>query len=354
MRVSTRPVIRPEIRGELARGARNFGALGVDSACGGRASFAAMRMLRLMLVTLFPTISSRLRRGPLRLSWSFMFEWMIRALRRDWDETASWPLSEQRAVTAARPYPHPHLKKVTVRDEVAGNVDVRHFVPAHPGTTKVVFLHGGSYVYGSTRTSHADLCAHLAEATSLEVIGVEYRLAPEHPWPAQREDAVAACRDLVGSPLILAGDSAGGHLAVKTAHQISARALVLISPWADMEMPGRSYVDNDPYDFGTREVLLRQAHGVAGDRPLASMALANDPLGALPPTLICAGGAEVGRDDILTLAERLRAQGVDCTVHVADDMPHNPPFFEAHHPSARGAFEAIVSFVRRYAGDTRV
>lgn len=278
----------------------------------------------------------------------------MRALRRDWDETVSWPLPEQRGLTAARPYPRTHLKKVSVRDGVAGNVDVRRFVPTHPGATKIVFFHGGSYIYGSTRTSHAELCAHLARATSLEVIGVEYRLAPEHPWPEQLEDALAACRGLAGSPLILAGDSAGGHLAVKTAHQISARALVLISPWADMEMPGRSYVDNDPYDFGTRAGLLRQARAVAGDRPLASMALANDPLGALPPTLVCAGGAEAGRDDILSFAETLRAQGVDCTVHVADEMPHDPPLFEAYHPSARAAFEAVVSFIQRHAEDARL
>lgn len=275
---------------------------------------------------------------------------MIRALRRDWDETASWPLERQRAVTAARPYPHPHLKRITVRDGAAGGVDVRRFVPAKAGATKIVFLHGGSYVYGSTRTSHADLCAHLALATSLEVIGVEYRLAPEHPWPAQLEDALAACRAL-GTQLILAGDSAGGHLAVNVAHEIVARALVLISPWADLEMPGSSYVDNEPYDFGTRDALIRQARGVAGERPIASLALANDPLGALPPTLVVAGSAEVGRDDILSFAEKLRAQGVECTVHVAEDMPHNPPFFEAYHPSARRAFEAVVSFVRSHAGE---
>jgi acetyl esterase/lipase len=310
-----------------------------------------LRTLRLMLVTLFPTFSSRLRRGPLRPSWSFMFEWMIRALRRDWDETASWSLEAQRAVTAARPYPNPHGKRITVREGVVAGVSVRRFLPAQAGVTKLVFFHGGSYVYGSTRTSHADFCSHLALATSLEVIGVEYRLAPEHPWPAQLDDGLAVCRELGGTPLILAGDSAGGHLAVKAALQIPAKGLVLVSPWADLEMPGRSYVDNDPFDFGTREVLLRQAQGVAGGRPLASLALANDPLDALPPTVVVAGGAEAGHDDILAFAQRLRVQGVDCTVHVADDMPHNPPFFEAYHASARRAFEAIVNFVRRHAGD---
>ena len=309
-----------------------------------------LRALRLLLTTFFPTAVSRLRRGPLRPSWSFTFEWMIRFLRRDWDETASWPLPEQRAAIAAKPYPAPHLKKVAVRAEVIGGVPVRTFSPPKPGPVKIVYFHGGSYIYGSTATSHADLCAHLALATSLEVVGVEYRLAPEHPWPAQLEDAVAVCRGLKGAPLILAGDSAGGHLAVRTARVIEAKALVLLSPWVDLEMPGRSFVENAAYDFGTREVLVRHARAVAGDAPLASLALANEPLGALPPVLVSVGSAETPRDDILGFVEKIRAAGGDCTLHTAEDMPHNPALFEAYHPAGRAAFEAAAGFVRAHAG----
>ena len=306
-----------------------------------------LRAFRLLLVTFWPTLSSRLRRGPLRPSWPFLFEWLVRHVRRDWDETASWPLPRQRANFARKFYPKPHVRQVQVRPGVIAGVRVRHFIPPVPGTTRIVYFHGGSYVYGSTDTSHAELCAHLALATSLEVVGVEYRLAPESPWPAQLEYAVGVCRELTGSPLVLAGDSAGGHLAVKTAQQMKVEALALISPWVDLEMRGHEYLET--YDIGTCEVLRRQALAVAGALPVASLSLSKDPLGALPPTLVVAGGAEALLDDITGFAGNLRADGVDCTLHVAEDMPHCPPLFEAFHPSARHSFDAVADFVRSHA-----
>lgn len=305
-----------------------------------------LRSLRLLLETFWPTVVSRWRKGPRRPSWSFMFEWTIAFLRRDWDETADWPLTRQREGTAARPYPAPHLKQVTVRDEVIAGVPVRRFVPKSPGKTQLVFLHGGSYVYGSTKHSHAELCAHLAAATSLEVIGVEYRLAPEHPWPAQLEDAKAVCEAL-SAPLALAGDSAGGHLVVKTAEVLSRkpRGLVLLSPWVDLEMPGASWRD-DSTDFGTRAVLVRQAEAVAGSTALAELALSRVNLSALPPTFVCVGTAEIPRDDIFGFVERLREAKVALTLHVAEDMPHNATLFEAYHPNAKAAFDATAKFIR--------
>ncbi len=279
-----------------------------------------------------------------------MFEWIVRQVRRDWEETASWPLPAQRAVFARKFYPAPHVKRVTVRTGVIDGVPVRHFIPPSPGATRIVFFHGGSYIYGSTETSHAEICAHVAFATSLEVIGVEYRLAPEHPWPAQLDDALKACRAMGDSPLILAGDSAGGHLAVRVSNAIKPRALVLLSPWADLEMPGRSWVENATYEIGTRDVLVRHALGVAGTLPLSSFALVNDPLAGLPPTFVSVGDAEGPRDDALRFVEALRTQRVDCTLHVAQDMPHNPTLFAGFHPSGKAAFDAAVSFIRTHAG----
>jgi acetyl esterase/lipase len=278
-----------------------------------------------------------------------MFEWIIRFARRAWDETASWPLPMQRADIAARPYAHSYVKRVAVRPTTLGGVPVRCFIPANPGVTRIVFFHGGSYIYGSTETSHADLCAHLALATSLEVVGVEYRLAPEHPWPAQLEDAIGVCRALPG-PLILAGDSAGGHLCVKTALQVVVKALVLVSPWVDLEMANWGSAANDPFETGTRDGLVRHALAVAGSLPASSLALANDPLGALPPTLVSVGELEILRDDMLAFVEKLRAAGAQCTLHVAKDMPHDPVLFVGFHPSADATFDAAACFIRQYAG----
>lgn len=308
-----------------------------------------LRTLRLLLVTFLPTLRARLRSGPARPSWGFLFEWSIRMLRRDWDETATWPLPRVRQLTAERPVPQPHLRKVTVTDERVAGVDVRRFTPASPRKTPVVFFHGGSYIYGSTRHSHAELCAHLALASGCEVLGVEYRLAPEHAWPAQLDDAKAVCAALDG-PLVLAGDSAGGHLAAFTAVSLEKRpaAVLLLSPWADLEMPGASYSTHDRFDFGTREVLCVHARAVAGATPLADLALARLPLARLPSTFVSVGGAEVPHDDVVAFAARLREAGVDVTLHVAEDMPHNPLLFEGLHPNARAAFDAAVAFVKRW------
>ena len=112
-------------------------------------------------------------------------------------------------------------------------------------------------------------------------------------------------------------------------------------------MPGRSFSENEPYDLGDRTVLLRHARAVAGPAPLASLALRNDPLAALPPTFVSVGEAEIPRDDILVFADAVRAAGVDCSVHVASDMPHNPALFESYHPAGKEAFAAIVTFIRR-------
>ena len=304
-----------------------------------------IRAFRLLLLTFLPTLRERFRDGPARPTWSFLFQWTVRYLRRDWEETAHWPLAEQRAAVALKPYPSPSLKKVTLRDEVIAGVPVRRFIPPSAGATRIVFFHGGSYIYCSTRHSHGELCAALAVATGLEVIGVEYRLAPEHQWPAQLDDATAVCNALEGS-LVFAGDSAGGHLAVKTTQTCARKpvALVLLSPWVDFEMPGASFTTNDAFDFGTREVLLRQAKGLAGDRPLAELAL--DASGKLPPTFVSLGGAEAPRDDILRFVEALRTAKVEVTVDIAPDMPHDATLFAAFHPQGRAALEATVAFIR--------
>lgn len=296
-----------------------------------------MRALRLFAVTFWPTLISRWRNGPRRPSWSFMFEWMVRFLRRDWDETADWPLVQQREAVAHKPYPK--ATGVTILDERIGGIDVRRFVPPTPQPGRIVFFHGGSYVYGSTRHSHAALCGEIAKATSREVVGVEYRLAPEHRWPAQLEDARAVCEALDGE-LVLMGDSAGGHLAVKTSEvlQRKPRALVLLSPWSDLEMPGASFTENADFDFGTRAVLVR--HAEAAGAPLKLEASAN-----MPRTFVSVGEAETPRDDILSFVSRLQNANVDVTLHRAKDLPHNPLLFASYHPEARAAFDAAVAFI---------
>lgn len=318
-----------------------------------------LRALWFFLVTFVHTSRARRARGPLRPSWTFTFEWVVRYLRYDWDQTSNWPDTKVRAATDARPYPQNMVRKVARRDETLGGVPVRWFEPKEvraPGV--VLFFHGGSYVYGSARTSHADLCARLALATRTRVVGADYRLAPEHVYPAQLDDALAVFDALVASgiapsDIVIAGDSAGGNLAFYLAARVrdrggpSARAVVLLSPWSDLSMPGRSFVTHDAFDFGTREVLVRQAKAFAGDVPLDDPRLSpvHAEAAGLPPSLVVLGEVETPRDDIERLVQKLEAAGNDVTVHRAADMPHNPALFAAYHPSGAGALEAMTRFI---------
>ncbi len=242
-------------------------------------------------------------------------------------------------------------------------MSARWFTPPGKRDGVVLFFHGGSYVYGSARTTHEDLCARIALESGVELVGIDYRLAPEHPYPAQLEDARAAFDALLKdgrSPadIVLAGDSAGGNLAIalqlalRDAGRAQARAAVLVSPWSDLEMPATSFVDNDPYDFGTREVLVAQARMFAGDVPLSDPRLSptNADLEGLAPCLVLVGECEIPRDDIVKLATRLEAAGVETTLHRAPDMPHNAPVFAAYHPSGLRALEVIADYVKTKTG----
>lgn len=317
--------------------------------------------LALAWVSLFHTLRARWRAGPLRPSWSFAFEWTIRWLRLDWERTASWPLPRLRAYLSGRPAPRDQLRRVRVHEETLGGVPVLRLVP--PGAREdrvVLFFHGGSFVYGSVRDTHADFAARLALGSASTLIGVEYRLAPEHPRPAQLEDAVAAFDALVAGgrrhdEIVLAGDSAGGalalglQLALRDRGGPQARSAALLSPWVDLEMRTPAYAAHEPFDIGSRPLLVEQAHLYAGGTPLDDPRVSpiHASLAGLSPVLVVAGGAELLHDDVVELARRLEAAGVSVTRHVAPDMPHDCALFAAFHPHAAAALGAMTSFLAR-------
>jgi acetyl esterase/lipase len=223
----------------------------------------------------------------------------------------------------------------------------------------VLYLHGGSYLFGSPRT-HADTLARVALATGRPVFAPEYRLAPEHPYPAQREDALEALDALGprGVPLervVLAGESAGGNLvlavllALRDRGGPTVRGTAVISPWLDLTASTPSYARNSDYDYGTREELLRQARLFAGGVPLGDPRVSvgfADPAG-IAPVFVLAGSAELLFDECRAWAERARAAGVDVTWDEAREMPHAPIFFAALHPEARRALDTVARFLRR-------
>lgn len=256
------------------------------------------------------------------------------------------------------------MKKVKIEQSNLGGVPAWRFVPPEvKAGYRVLYLHGGSYTYGSARTTHAELIARMAFEAGVEVFGLDYRLAPEHRYPSQLKDALIAFDGLVSSGvtaqnILLAGDSAGGNLAVSLQLALRDRggpqavAMVLSSPWVNLEMPAASFKENDPFDYGTRIVLARQALTFAAGVPLSdpriSPAYAN--LQGLGPCLITVGELEIPRDDILQFAERLENAGVKVTLHVARSMPHNAPVFAEYHPEGKAALDAIVRFINPSLG----
>ena len=230
---------------------------------------------------------------------------------------------------------------------------------AQDGLT-LLYLHGGGYVIGSIN-SHRDLISRLARAAGARALAINYRLAPEHPFPAAVEDATKAYRWLLRQGVrpentVVAGDSAGGGLTVATlvalrdaGVQLPAAA-VCLSPWTDMEGIGESATTRKAADpMIDPEGGLAQARLYLGDAdprtPLASPIYAD--LSGLPPMLIHVGDAEVLLDDSTRLAERAKAAGVDVTLEVWDHMIHVWQFFAAILPEGQQAIDRIGAFVRK-------
>jgi len=232
---------------------------------------------------------------------------------------------------------------------------------AAPGRV-VLYLHGGGYVIGSSR-SHRHLAAAIAGAAGASALLLDYRLAPEHPFPAAVEDATAAYRWLLDQAIaperiVIAGDSAGGGLTVATLLALREARVplpaggVCISPWVDLTCSGASYRTMAAADPIVRragvEEMARAYLGATPPRtPLASPLFAD--LRGLPPLLIHVGSDEVLLDDAVQLAERAKAAGVDATLEIYDRMIHVWHWFMPMLDEAQTAVEAIGRFVRSRA-----
>jgi monoterpene epsilon-lactone hydrolase len=231
---------------------------------------------------------------------------------------------------------------------------------AVPGNV-VLYLHGGGYVIGSINT-HRDLAARISRASGARVLVIDYRLAPEHPFPAAVEDATAAYRWLLSSGIdpsgiVVAGDSAGGGLTVATlvalrdAGDPLPAAGVCLSPWVDLEGIGASMTSKAEVDpIVQKDLLVLMAatylDGADPRSPLAAPLYAD--LAGLPPLLIQVGTAETLLDDATRLAERARAAGVDVTLEPWEDMFHVWQAFAAMLPEGQQAIDRIGAFVREH------
>ncbi|MFD7160884.1 alpha/beta hydrolase [Kribbella sp. NPDC059898] len=219
----------------------------------------------------------------------------------------------------------------------------------------ILYLHGGGYVIGSARTG-ANLAAPLSRRSGVPAVSLEYRLAPEHPFPAGIHDALAAYRELVegGQPVVVAGDSAGGGLALGMLIAARAEGLpqpagaVLFSPWTDVALTGPSIDNRGDYDplFSRANMAESAALYLGGADPrneLASPVLAD--LKGLPPLLVQVGTAEVLLDDALRLVARAAEQEVDVSLDVIAGAPHVFQYFAGFLPEADEALDHAATFI---------
>jgi monoterpene epsilon-lactone hydrolase len=270
------------------------------------------------------------------------------------------PLEERRAAfaPAGRLYPVPDDVVVTPAD--AAGVSA-HWLAA-PGTDAgpvLLFLHGGGYELGSLR-SDGELAARLGRASGMRVLFPEYRLAPEHPFPAAIDDVLAAWRwlrtdqGLSASSIAVAGDSAGGGLAVallvaaRDAGEALPAAAVLMSPTVDLTSSGASMSERADQDPVSTPAMLRQfaAGYLAGadpKTPLASPLFA--PLAGFPPLLVQVGTADLLLSDSERLAAAAAEAGVDVSLEVGEGLPHVYQLLPGT-PEAAEATERIGKFLR--------
>ena len=272
----------------------------------------------------------------------------VERMRRDWDALCSGPT-----------VPH-GFEPIAAR-----GVPAAWIATAGADEARVIlYLHGGGFRLGSI-ASHRGLMARLSGAAGCRVLGLDYRLVPEHCFPAAVEDATAVYRAILATgtepgQLIVAGDSAGGGLALSLMLKLKGMgrampaAALLMSPWTDLAATGESYVtraESDP--IHQRPMILAMAKGYLGPGadphdPLASPLYGD--LAGLPPLTIQVGDRETVLDDARVFAARAREAGVPVVLQVADGMFHVFQLFGDELPEARNAIAGAGDFLCRHLG----
>lgn len=230
----------------------------------------------------------------------------------------------------------------------------------------ILYFHGGGYCIGSAET-HRDLVARLCIAAEARALSVDYRLAPENPFPAAVQDGVAAYRWLrdQGVPaksIVVAGDSAGGGLTLATLLSLKQAgddlpaAAICMSPVTDLAKEGQSMrtkVDLDPMVQPRSSAAYAQRYIAGGDvkAPLASPLYAD--LEGLPPLLLLVGTWEVLLDDSTRFAAKAQSAGVAVDLEVWEEMIHIWPFFAAILPEGQQAIERMGAFIRKHAANLK-
>lgn len=255
------------------------------------------------------------------------------------------------------------LDKTVVCEHVILDSIPGAFLTPHDSKGKrvILYLHGGGFIAGSIN-SHRDLATRIAKASNAKLLLIDYRLAPEHKFPAGLYDALDAYKWLLNrniSPenIIVAGDSAGGGLALSLAMLIKGKGLampgcaVFLSPWVDLECRGKSHLRNKDKDPMLTYDMLHSTIELYTDiqdlsHPLLSPI--NGDFSGLCPMLIQAGSCEVLEDDAVMLAEKAHQAGIEAELEIWDGMFHVWQYFSRYLSQGRDAVEKIGSFIRSH------
>lgn len=245
--------------------------------------------------------------------------------------------------------------------EIAG-VPCAWFIPRGAGEDGIVFfIHGGGFIFGSIH-SHAPMVSYITTALNRKVLAIDYRLAPEHPFPAGINDCVTVVRSVTAaSPGVsfgIIGDSAGGNLVMATQlrlkeqHALLPHYTILISPWADLQCNRASYERNKELDSILSQAYLKEAAGMyAGmnDVNLPQLSSVNGDFKGFPPVLILCGTYEILEDDSIALYKRLRDCGVTAELILFEGELHVWPFMDISSAGSRRALNEMTRFASMYA-----
>lgn len=247
---------------------------------------------------------------------------------------------------------------VAVKTALGGAPVIRVTTPRSRADRHILYLHGGGYVCGRP-VHYRDFIWRIADAADATVHMVDYRLGPEHPFPAAVDDAVAAYRSLLTAAveparLAVMGDSAGGGLTFATLLKLRDErdampaAAVALSPWTDLTLTSEScvrFAKTDPMlSPDPAKVFVRWYLGDADPKHPYASPLFGDPAG-LPPSLIQVGSDEILLDDAVHLGERMRSAGVAAEVDIWPRMPHVWQMFARVLPEAQQAIRRIGAFL---------
>jgi acetyl esterase/lipase len=314
--------------------------------------FTGFRLTLAYVATLLVTAIRRPARPPPRPSWSIGDEARADFLRRFLRRLRGMPVEVRRRELDSVPVLLPGaLLRTRRRRGSLGGVPVTWVSPRSGGEPRLVLhVHGGGFTIGSSRAIR-DLLARLSLSSNARVLSVDYRLAPEHPFPAGLDDVRAVWRgaleEFAAKQIVVTGDSAGGNLALSLMLDLRDRGeplpagAVLFSPWLDLRCTAASFEANAGVDVLDRELLLGEAAGYAKGRDLgdASLSPLHADLRGLPRLYLQAGGTELFRDDIEALATRARTAGVGTTLDVFDDQVHD---FQAFGALSRTSLDALA------------